>query len=406
MRFGMRKKRMIRIYGIRFFNDLWYLYRLLLSRYNYSMRVTTVCRNKILRILRTLLILFFSIYVTSSCSFIYNPEKPPESGNIILLIGDGMGFAQVRAASLFETGTEVGLSFQAFPIQAEVKTAAFGGVVTDSAAAATAIATGHKVINGVISKVLLGDLETLLEYYKRFGKRVGLVSTAHITHATPAAFGAHNLDRSNYEDIASDYLTQSRPHVLFGGGGKGMSQEEAVSAEYDVVETFAELAEIDPDTAEFVSGQFGDGHLPYSFDGLGSLPALHQMTEKALEILEKDTDGFFLMVEAGRIDHASHGNDIIRTVYETIELSNTISIILDWAEGRTDTLVLLTADHETGGLAVTEETAIGVTPKVTWSSGGHTGANVPLYVWGKNAELFDVGILDNTDIYRKIIENY
>jgi alkaline phosphatase len=293
------------------------------------MRNVTASCNKILRILRTLLIILFVLFAASSCSFVYNPEKPPDSGNIILLIGDGMGFAHVKASSLFEAGTEEGLSFQTFPILAEVKTAAFGGVVTDSAAAATSIATGHKVINGVISKALLGDFETLLEYYKRFGKRVGLVSTAQITHATPAAFGAHNFDRSNYEDIASDYLTQSRPHVLFGGGGKGMSQEEAETSGYVVVESAVELAEIDPDTAEFVSGQFGDGHLPYRFDGLGSLPTLSQMTEKALEILEKDTDGFFLMVEAGRIDHASHGNDIIRTVYETIELSDTIRMILE-----------------------------------------------------------------------------
>ena len=133
--------------------------------------MTASC-NKILRILGSLLIILFFLYVTSSCLFVYNPEKPPEPGNIILLIGDGMGFAHVRAASLFETGTEEGLSFQAFPIQAEVKTAAFWGAVTDSAAAATAIATGHKVIKGVISKALLGELETLLEYYKRFGKQV------------------------------------------------------------------------------------------------------------------------------------------------------------------------------------------------------------------------------------------
>jgi len=370
------------------------------------MRKITVCSNTIVRILSTLLIILFFLYVTSSCTFAYNPEKPHEPGNIILLIGDGMGFAQVKASSLFETGTEEGLSFQTFPVQAEVKTAAFGGVVTDSAAAATAMATGHKVINGVISTALLGDFETLLEYYKRFGKRVGLVSTAHITHATPAAFGAHNPDRGNYDDIAADYLTQSRPHVLFGGGGKGMSPEEAETAGYVVVDTTAELTGIDSETAGFVSGQFGVGHLPYSFDGLGSLPTLRQMTEKALEILENDADGFFMMIEAGRIDHASHGNDIIRTVYETIELSDTISMLLEWADGRNDTVILLTADHETGGLTVTEETAIGVTPVVSWSRGGHTGVNVPLYAWGKNADLFDVGILDNTDIYRIIIENY
>lgn len=318
-----------------------------------------------------------------------------------MLIGDGMGFAHVRAASLFKTGTEVGLSFQAFPIQAEVKTSAFGGVVTDSAAAATAIATGHKVLNGVISKAVFGNLETLLEYYKRFGKRVGLVSTAHITHATPAAFGAHNFDRGNYDDIAQDYLTQSKPNVLFGGGGKGMSLEAAEAAGYSVVSTAAELAEIDPDLTEFVSGQFGEGHIPYSYDGVGVLPTLSQMTEKALDILDTNTNGFFLMVEAGRIDHASHGNDLIKAVYETIELSDTIRMILEWAEDRDDTLILLTADHETGGLPMNVPVELNYLPlpeEVLWAGGGHTGVNVPLYVWGKNADLFDTGTLDNTDI--------
>jgi len=157
------------------------------------------------------------------CSLGFGPEDSLPEGNIILFIGDGMGFAHVQAASRFHHGTDTGLSFQQFSVQTEMTTHAFGGVVTDSAAAATALATGRKVINGVISSSLLGgEYETILEYCMKFGKSGGLVTTTHITHATPAAFGAHTTSRGNYTDIASDYLHGSRPQVLLGGGGKGM----------------------------------------------------------------------------------------------------------------------------------------------------------------------------------------
>ena len=145
------------------------------------MRIKITCISKKMQFSGKILVILFTLFITVSCTFNYNPNTPPEPGNIIVIIGDGMGFEQVKAASLYAAGTEEGLSFQAFPVRAEVRTAAFGGGVTDSAAAATAIATGHKVVNGVISKAFFGDLETLLEYYKRFGKRVGLVSTAFIT---------------------------------------------------------------------------------------------------------------------------------------------------------------------------------------------------------------------------------
>ena len=149
--------------------------------------------------------------------------------NVIFLIGDGMGPEQVKAANYYNGGS---LSFELFPYQGLVTTYAANSSVTDSAAAGTALATGYKVNNGVISQarpanadypVYGSEMETLLEYYKAEGKSTGLVTTTYMIHATPAAFGAHESSRDNTSGIAADYLNQTRPNVLFGGGFNGMS---------------------------------------------------------------------------------------------------------------------------------------------------------------------------------------
>jgi alkaline phosphatase len=274
---------------------------------------------------------------------------PPK--NVIILIGDGMGFEHVRAAGMYKNGQDGTLVFESFPHKDQVNTYSASPSVTDSAAAATAIATGFKVNNGVVSVADPGDgseLETLLEYFKTLGKSTGLVTTTYVTHATPACFGAHEPSRGNYSAIADDYLSQTRPNVLFGGGANGMSVSAAEGAGYAVVTDAAGMLALDTETADMVSGQFGSGGLPYELDGLDSLPHLSEMTETALQILDNDPNGFFLMVEGGLIDWAAHANDLPRMVWETIEFDNAVLEVLDWAAGRTDTLIIVTADHETG----------------------------------------------------------
>jgi alkaline phosphatase len=326
---------------------------------------------------------------------------PTGPKNVILLIGDGMGFEQVDAAGMYLNGSEGTLSFESFTNQGEITTYSANSSVTDSAAAATAIATGHKVNNGVISMADPGDgseLQTMLEHFGQTGKSTGLVTTTYITHATPAAFGAHEPSRNNTSQIATDYLSQSRPNVLFGGGGNGISASAASGAGYSVVTDRAGLFGLDTETASMVAGLFGTTHLPYEYDGLGALPHLSEMAERALNILDNDPDGLFLMVEGGRIDHAGHSNDLARNIYETIEFADTTQVVLDWAVDNPDTLVLVTADHETGGLSVLANNKEGNLPSVSWSTTGHTGVNVPVYAWGINSDLVS-GVLDNTDIY-------
>ncbi len=349
---------------------------------------------------RKLIYLFSLVLVFSLASgLVSTAQAAPKY--VIFLIGDGMGFEQVKAGGMYVNGQAGTLSFESFPYNGELTTHSADSAVTDSAAAGTALATGVKVNYFVVSMAYPGDgseLETLLEYYKARGKSTGLVTTTNMTHATPASFGAHELSRMSYEQIADDYRLQTQPNVLFGGGADGMTIEEFENAGYTVVTDYASMQALDTENIDMVSGQFGGGYMPYEYDGLGSLPHLSEMTATALSILDNDPDGFFLMVEGGRIDHACHGNDIQRTVLETVEFDNTVQVAIDWAAGRSDTLILVTADHETGGLTVLANNGAGVLPTVAWSSGDHTGVNVPVYAWGVNAELIS-GVMDNTDMF-------
>ncbi len=328
--------------------------------------------------------------------------------NIIVFIGDGMGPEHVRAAGYYYNGASGVFPFEGFPFQGYLTTYSADNAVTDSAAAGTALATGHKANNGVISMaypanadypVQGSEMLTLLEYFKAISKSTGLVSTAYLTDATPAAFGAHESSRSNTAQIAADFYTQTHPNVLLGGGGNGQSTAAAQTAGYTVVTTKTGLLGLNPETTGPVSGQFGSSDFPYFYDGYGTTyPRLAEMTDVALRILDNDPEGFFLMVDGGRIDDAAHANDLARAIPDVGELSAAVQVAIDWAAGRNDTLIVVTADHETGGLNVVTNNGIGVYPTVTWSTTGHTATNVPAYGLGVNAG-FIGGVLDNTNLF-------
>ncbi|HEX7009224.1 MAG TPA: alkaline phosphatase [Phycisphaeraceae bacterium] len=311
---------------------------------------------------------------------------------VILFIGDGMGPHQVEAARLYAGEP---LVFERLPVQTSLATASADSEVTDSAAAATALATGHRVNNGVLSRAMPGDgqpLTTALEILAQQGKATGLVTSVPILHATPAAFAAHVEHRKEAQAIAQDYLTVTRPDLLLGSGGMGMELEDAADAGYTVVTTREELFSQQAQQARRLWGLFGGGRLPYEYDavsgsddGFDKLPHLSELTRAALAFLERDPDGFFLMVEGGLIDWASHDNQIERAVLETIELSRAVQVALDWAKDRDDVLILVTADHETGGLEILEDRGARQFPEVSWSTRGHTATPVPLYAWGRHA---------------------
>jgi alkaline phosphatase len=176
-----------------------------------------------------------------------------------------------------------------------------------------------------------------------------------------------------------------------GGGAEGMSVTAARAAGYTVVTNGAGLKELDLERQTLVCGPFGPG----------SVPPLSEMTAAGLHVLDNDRDGFFLMVEGGDIDGACHGQNLERCVGETVGFGRAVQAALEWALGRTDTVIIVTADHETGGLAVTADTGAGKLPEVRWSSTGHTAAPVGVYAWGTHAA-GATNLHDNTDIFRFI----
>lgn len=323
---------------------------------------------------------------------------PPLPRAVILFIGDGMGTGQVAAARAFAGRP---LVFETWPSHTRVATGSANNPVTDSAAAATAMATGRKVDNGVIGSALPGDgaaLETLAELAHRQGRRFGLVTTTFVTHATPAAFGAHTGSREDYAVIGMHYLTNSQPDVMLGGGEIGLTAAACAAAGYTVVTGRTDLLAQDPATTARLAGFFGSSMLPYEVDGLAGGPSLAEMTRVALRMLNADPDGFFLMVEGGRIDHAGHANDLARNIGETLGFEAAVNEALTWAADRPDTLAIVTADHETGGLQVLADRGAGQYPDVQWTTTGHTSTPVPLYAWGRGAGRLQ-WITDNTEVH-------
>jgi len=337
------------------------------------------------------------IFALSACGLSDSSATPQR---IILFIGDGMGPEQVRAGSYFIGRPPV---FADFPVSASVETGSADSEITDSAAAATAIATGRKVSNGVLSLAIPGDgspLETLLEQAAARDMRTGLATTTFATHATPAAFGAHRSSRTDYEGIAEDYLNKSRPNLIFGGGSHGLDTGEAEAAGYLVAGTRDQLFGVPASGSPRVAGLFGTGNLAYEYDGgprEDGHPDLEEMTSQALRLIGDAPDGFFLMVEGGLIDQAAHSNDAGRMVAEFAALDRAVRAALEWAAGRSGVLIVVTADHETGGIEEVLDRGIGEVPEIRWTTTGHTSRKVDLYAWGADATRFHA-IQDNTEI--------
>ena len=291
--------------------------------------------------------------------------QSPRPKNLILMIADGCGPASITMARDYARAVlgRDELALDAIQTGA-VRTGSASSRVTDSAAGATAYACGVKTYNGAIAVDTAGrPLATLLEAAKARGMATGLVATSRITHATPAAFAAHVPQRAMESEIAAQMLAQ-RVDVLLGGGWSyflptaegGRRQDgrnllrEAEAMGYQVVRTAADFRR---GVRRPVLGLFGPDHLPYEIDrDPEEVPSLAEMTRAALELLADDPDGFFLMVEGSRIDHAGHANDAAAHVREVLAYDEAVAVVLDFARRDGQTLVVSVADHETGGLSL------------------------------------------------------
>jgi alkaline phosphatase len=317
------------------------------------------------------LILIF-VYFLVANSTIAQPKKidrePPK--NIILMVGDGMGPAHMKAYRLFKDDPDTPeieqTTFDRFLIGSiSTDPDMDAGMVTDSAASATAYAIGKKSYNGAIGIDAQKQTHTTaLQWAKKQGKSTGLVATSQVVHATPAAFAAHVESRRGYNDIADQFFDnqyKGMPYidVILGGGTKYFSRSDRDLIQlfrdksYDYVTTKQQLFQ---SKGRQVIGLFAEKGLPNWHERGEQHPSLAQMTVSAIERLSQNEKGFFLVIEGSQIDWESHSNNIHGTVYEMQDFDLAFQAVQQFAGNRKDTLVLLTADHETGGLSIGRKT--------------------------------------------------
>ncbi|MBU8905412.1 alkaline phosphatase [Desertibacillus haloalkaliphilus] len=294
---------------------------------------------------------------------VQNIDQPK---NIILMIADGMGVGQMEIARIFEYGREGELFIETLPHTAFMRTYSADHSTTDSAAAGTALATGQKTNNGLIGVSPGGDeLLSILKIFKESGKSVGVVSTNTVTDATPAAFVANVDDRWKGQVKIARQLYENNCDIILGGGRKFFTSveedEDLLSLfqnnGYDYVQTKGELAKVRPDANTKLLGLFHDSHMNFLGDRAyveSKEPTLVEMTEKAISTASQNEDGFFLMIEGARIDHASHAADFSGIWREVIDFDRAVRSAVKWAHQDQETLVVVVSDHETMGVAATE----------------------------------------------------
>ncbi len=324
--------------------------------------------------------------------------------NIVLMIGDGMGLTQITAG-MYMNGNR--LNLEEFTHVGLQKPHPSGELITDSAAAATAIASGHKTYNGAIGVDENGKpVTSIFELAKAAGMRTGLVVTSTITHATPAGFYAHKPDRNMEEAIAVD-LVSAGVDFFVGGGKKYFDQRT------DGSNLINELWKKGYAVSDFSLSKFQDlkiepgrkfayfsafGKPSKAVEGRDYLPAAAGAASATLAAGAEH--GFLLMVEGSQIDWGGHANDSEYIISEMIDFDKAIGAVLDFAKKDGQTLVIVTADHETGGYAIN--------PGSTWdtiragfTTDHHTASLIPVFSWGPGAKLF-AGMYENTAIFGKM----
>ena len=306
-------------------------------------------------------ILVLTLFLSLTLAFTAGVQA--EVKNMIVLVGDGLGVGQMDLTRYMTKDKDAKLDLMTLPHVGLMMTSSTQGV-PDSAAAGTAMATGHKTKNGMVGMTPDGTaVDSILDYAEEMGKSSGIISTNKVTDATPAAFSVSAESRDNEGEIAQAILDND-VDVILGGGADEFKEEEvgtdviaiAKSMGYHYVTNETELKEINA-TNDKLLGLFNPSYMNYKLDRddvNSKEPSLLEMTKKAINILSRDEDGFFLMSEGARIDHAAHAADIHGVVAETIEFDNTVEYVVNWAKEHGNTMVVVIADHETMGFSVTD----------------------------------------------------
>ena len=326
-------------------------------------------------------------------------EKGATPKNVILVIGDGTGINQISALQYYKDGK---IHYEDFPIIGLSKISSTS-LITDSAAAGTAMACGEKTFNKAIGVNTKGqDLANLIEFMSQKGGSSGLIATSSITHATPASFYAHHTDRNDHDIIAS--FLPNAPIDFFAGAGLKYFRDR--KDQVNLLDTFAQKGfTIETSSlkaypeAKKLGYLLADKDMPTMIEGRGTF--LEDASSLAINHLSSNEQGFFLMVEGSQVDWGGHDNDFDYMISELIDLDNTLGRLMAYAQKDQNTLIVVTGDHATGGLALSADQGDYNTIKPTFSSTGHNADWIPVFAYGPGAELFS-GVYENTMIFHKI----
>ncbi len=325
--------------------------------------------------------------------------------NIIFMIGDGMGVTQItsgltRQKDFLQLARCRHIGFS--------KTQSSSNYITDSAAGATAFSIGKKTFNGSIGmdKDTVAQ-KTILEIAEDNGLATGLVATSSITHATPASFIAHQPSRNMHEEIALDFL-KTDIEVFIGGGkahfeartDKKNLSEELKNKGYQMAYTLDEIKSL-PEGK--IAGLLADNGMPKMSEGRGDF--LEVASHTAIKNLDKNDKGFFLMIEGSQIDWGGHDMNSEYIISEMVDFDKTIGRVLDFADKDGETLVVITADHETGGYGIVDGSMEDGTVKGEFTTDHHTADMVPVFAYGPGADAF-MGIYHNNTIFDKFMKLY
>ena len=346
----------------------------------------------------------FWITVLTACAILSGtlisdmPAEKPRTDfdrckNVIFMIGDGMGFN-----SLNKTKAEKGVSLamDTFPLQGGSKTRSANNIVTDSAAGGTALSSAVRTNNSFVGVYGYDGYDqvshpmNLCELAKSQGKLAGVVTTDSTSGATPASFSAHAHDRGDEADITGQQLTGSLD-LIWGTATASFSAETAQENGLTCIYNKADMDALTEGTRSF--GQFTDA--VWHTEALPDMPTITEMTVKAIDLLDDDEDGFFLMVEGAHIDKNNHSNNAEGMEDALVAFDLAVKAALDYAAADGDTLVIVTADHETGGITLKDG-------EYVYTTGGHSGVNVPLLVYGCDNFIENGQAIDNKEVARRV----
>ncbi|HEA20555.1 MAG TPA: alkaline phosphatase [Pricia antarctica] len=334
-------------------------------------------------------------YQNSEFSEIYRPTFATDGSdkavkNVILMIGDGNGLAQISATALANKGS---LSLTQLKNLGFLKTQSFDDFTTDSAGAGTAIATGKKVPNRAIGTGNAGvHEENIMELLSKRGFVSGIVTTDEISGATPSAFYAHQTDRSMTEEILNDLLKS--PLSLFISEGNRDTIKNNAMGEYAMLASLDEVANYKKEKV----GYFTNGNTTSNNNS-----QLAAATDSALQFLKNKDKSFFLLVEGAKIDTYAHENSIGGVISEGISFDKAVTASLKFADSNPGTLVIVTADHETGGLTLPQGNAEKNEIEGDFTTHDHTGMMVPIFAYGPQSDEFQ-GVYENTEVFNKILK--